>query len=97
MARFADLPSDYPQELIDRIIDHCRDEHQDISQCSLVAKKWLPRTRYHLFSSLSIVPSPEDYHKLVLLLANPNCTIHLFIRELTLGAAFQARPISRMG
>ncbi|ESK94771.1 hypothetical protein Moror_14164 [Moniliophthora roreri MCA 2997] len=74
MIRFADLPSDYPQELID-------------------PKKWLPRTRYHLFSSLSIEPSPEDYHKLVILLANPNCTIHLSIRELIFGAAFQAQPV----
>ncbi|KAK7456426.1 hypothetical protein VKT23_010674 [Stygiomarasmius scandens] len=50
------MPSECPfsQELIDCIIDELQNSVQDLKSCSLVCYRWLPRTRKHLFSSLSL-------------------------------------------
>ncbi|KAK0194957.1 hypothetical protein F5146DRAFT_266291 [Armillaria mellea] len=39
----------YVQELIDEIIDHLHDSPSALKACSLVARKFYPRTRVHLF------------------------------------------------
>ncbi|PBK73442.1 hypothetical protein ARMSODRAFT_1015007 [Armillaria solidipes] len=39
----------YPQELIDEILDYLHDSPSALKACSLVARKFYPRTRIHLF------------------------------------------------
>ncbi len=39
----------YPQELIDEIIDYLHDWPSALQACSLVSRKFYPRTRIHLF------------------------------------------------
>ncbi|PBK73438.1 hypothetical protein ARMSODRAFT_634022 [Armillaria solidipes] len=39
----------YPQELIDKILDYLHDSPSALKACSLVSRKFYPRTRVHLF------------------------------------------------
>ncbi|KAF9000414.1 hypothetical protein BDQ17DRAFT_1359569 [Cyathus striatus] len=43
-----------PQELVDNILDHLHDDYQSLSSCSLVCRAWLPSSRLHLFSKISL-------------------------------------------
>lgn len=43
-----------PQELIEGIIDCLSDDCQMLETCSLVAARWLARSRHHLFSRISL-------------------------------------------
>lgn len=48
-----------PQEIIDYIVDLLRNERGTLSQCCLVSKSWIPRTRKHLFGEINFT-SPTD-------------------------------------
>ena len=41
-----------PAELLDHIIDHLHDDKRALSNCCLVSKSWIPRTRKHLFANI---------------------------------------------
>ena len=43
-----------PQELVERVIDCLSDDRPALETCSLVATTWLPRSRHHLFSKVSL-------------------------------------------
>lgn len=45
-----------PAEIADQIIDYLYNDSITLKQCSLVCKGWIPSTRFHLFSSISIDP-----------------------------------------
>lgn len=47
-------------ELLDAIIDQLHDEETSLLSCSLVAKSWLPRARFHLFGTIRIRHSGLD-------------------------------------
>jgi hypothetical protein len=49
-----------PQELTDWIIDYLHDDIETLSVCSLVCSSWLPASRYHKFSSITI-PNPWSF------------------------------------
>ncbi|KAJ7611291.1 hypothetical protein FB45DRAFT_1037623 [Roridomyces roridus] len=55
------------QELIDRIIDFCQmADRKRIGSYGLVCKRWLPRSRYHLFATVYLDSfSLADYIRLV--------------------------------
>ncbi|KAF9789318.1 hypothetical protein BJ322DRAFT_530563 [Thelephora terrestris] len=44
----------FPQEIIDHIIDILRHQPRTLSQCCLVSKSWVPRTRKHLFGTIIV-------------------------------------------
>jgi hypothetical protein len=44
----------FPNELVDRIIDHLHFDISALRRGSLVCKTWLPRCRYHLFERITI-------------------------------------------
>ncbi|CAL1716744.1 unnamed protein product [Somion occarium] len=48
-----------PQELIEQIIDELYSDLEALQACSLTASAWLPRSRRHLFNSLSL--HPDNY------------------------------------
>jgi hypothetical protein len=41
-----------PAEILDHIVDHLHDTKTALSNCSLVSKSWIPRTRKHLFADI---------------------------------------------
>ncbi|KAJ7741206.1 hypothetical protein DFH07DRAFT_59551 [Mycena maculata] len=48
---------DFPQELLDQIIDSTCHNPEDLAStniCGLVCKRWLPRSRYHIFSTVTL-------------------------------------------
>ncbi|KAJ7661966.1 hypothetical protein DFH06DRAFT_363044 [Mycena polygramma] len=46
--------ADFPEELIDSVIDHLRSDKSALLVCGLVSSQWLPRSRYHCFSSIHL-------------------------------------------
>ncbi|KAF8893617.1 hypothetical protein BD779DRAFT_1669880 [Infundibulicybe gibba] len=47
-----------PQELTDHIIDHLHSDFSSLKSCSLVCRKWLPTSRYHIFHKISLKVPP---------------------------------------
>ncbi|KAH6906540.1 hypothetical protein BKA70DRAFT_1287952 [Coprinopsis sp. MPI-PUGE-AT-0042] len=43
-----------PQELVDHVVDHLHDDTATLRSCSRVSKAWLPTSRYHLFSRVTL-------------------------------------------
>ncbi|KAM5543321.1 hypothetical protein V8D89_003195 [Ganoderma adspersum] len=43
-----------PRELEDLVIDHLHDDILALSACAIVCSNWLPRTRQHLFRSITL-------------------------------------------
>jgi hypothetical protein len=79
--------SRFPSELIDVIIDHLFWDLSTLRTCSLVARNWLPSSRYHLLRAITISPKltssgthAEDIF--MELLTSPFCTFHTFVRRL---------------
>ncbi|OCH95240.1 hypothetical protein OBBRIDRAFT_613978, partial [Obba rivulosa] len=56
MARMIALPS----ELIDSIIDFLHDDREALANCSLTCRSWLPRTRYHKFSTMIVTEDVKE-------------------------------------
>ncbi|KAJ7200130.1 hypothetical protein GGX14DRAFT_466847, partial [Mycena pura] len=46
----------FSQEITERILDSVWNEHGRfvLLRCSLVSRAWLPRTRHHLFSTITL-------------------------------------------
>ncbi|KAJ7037698.1 hypothetical protein C8F04DRAFT_1256577 [Mycena alexandri] len=45
---------DLPQELTDRIIDDLHDDWRSLAECSLVCWAWVPASRFHIFSEITL-------------------------------------------
>ncbi|KAJ6605311.1 hypothetical protein DFH09DRAFT_202770 [Mycena vulgaris] len=78
--------NDLAQELVDHIIDSrwilADEPPKAMKSCGLVCKRWLPRTRYHLFSAVCLTTYKAPY--LVNLVESSPLPILSFIRHLTL-------------
>ena len=44
----------FPAELLDHIVDNLHDEKEDLKNCCLVSKSWIPRTRQYLFATVGL-------------------------------------------
>ncbi|KAJ7704034.1 hypothetical protein B0H17DRAFT_904679, partial [Mycena rosella] len=77
--RLFNLHEKLPQELIDRILDDLHRDQSSLVQSSLACRAWLPATRYHLFSDLTLERQPSKDTALLDLLAHGPCTFTLFI------------------
>lgn len=44
---------EFPQEPTDKVVDHMED-NKALKICNLICKAWLPRSRYHLFSTVTL-------------------------------------------
>ncbi|KAJ6481514.1 hypothetical protein C8R47DRAFT_1073871 [Mycena vitilis] len=51
--------SHMPPELGDRIIDFLWDSRPDLRACSTVCRQWLPASRHHLFTRVTVRPTLE--------------------------------------
>jgi hypothetical protein len=69
-------------ELIDVIIDMLHADRAALATCALVCKSWLPASRYHLFSKVTIT----RWNKLAIpeLLSSSRCTITSAVEHLVL-------------
>ncbi|KAK0482753.1 hypothetical protein IW261DRAFT_1051665 [Armillaria novae-zelandiae] len=72
------LESRFPQELVDAIIDAVwdaspsrSDEVKNLSACSLVARSFLPRTRSHMFHTITLVTAEDIQRYHAMCLASP--------------------------
>jgi hypothetical protein len=69
-------------ETVDLIIDHLHDDKLSLQACSMTCKRWLPSSRYHLFSEIYL--SPFNVNKFRQLLETTPCSIASIVRRLTL-------------
>jgi len=71
---------DFAQELIDQVVDHwCLEDPKGMKPCGLVSKRWLPRSRYHLFSSVLL--DAQNLHSFVALVDTSSLPILEFVRH----------------
>ena len=47
-------PPRFLEELLDHVADHLHNERHNLKNCCLVSKSWVPRTRKHLFATISL-------------------------------------------
>lgn len=45
-----------PGEIVDTIIDSLHNDQSSLCACGLIARSWLPSSRYHIFSRISLHP-----------------------------------------
>ncbi|KAF9481742.1 hypothetical protein BDN70DRAFT_505561 [Pholiota conissans] len=69
-----------PNELIDSIIDYNHSDPPTLLASALVSKKWIPASRYHVFSNINI--SHENAQEFMQLVRSPNCTFCGILRGL---------------
>jgi hypothetical protein len=71
-----------PTELTDTIIDFLHDDEDNLANCSLVCKAWVPATRYHIFENLLL--DPWNIESFVDLINHPSNTVAPFIHQLVI-------------
>lgn len=49
-------PVSLPPELTDTIIDHLHDDKPSLSACGMTSRAWIPASRFHLFSGITVTP-----------------------------------------
>lgn len=77
--------SQVPPELIDQIIDNIRSDERTLAACALVAKSWLPRSRYYLFQNVKLDKS--NMESFISILSAPHRTIAPYTRHLELNVS----------
>ncbi|KAJ6505434.1 hypothetical protein C8R45DRAFT_787645, partial [Mycena sanguinolenta] len=76
---------DFAQELVDLIIDDvaATSNARDIGSCGAVCRRWLPRSRMHFFSQITVSnSSPATIPKLINLVDASPSNILRFVRTL---------------
>ncbi|KAK0479650.1 hypothetical protein IW261DRAFT_1478502 [Armillaria novae-zelandiae] len=68
--------SGIPPEIVDSIIDELQDDKKSLLQASLTCKIICPRTRVHLFSSVSLSHRYDCYRLEELIALSPNLALH---------------------
>lgn len=69
-----------PSELIDYCIDFLHSDHQALANCSLVARRWLPASRYHMYGTAIV--NRTNMAPFLLLLYTPYLTISPYVHTL---------------
>ncbi|KAJ7599675.1 hypothetical protein C8J56DRAFT_846422 [Mycena floridula] len=78
----AALPEEkFPQEIIDTIIDFWHDDPPLLAICSLVSRKWLPSSRFHIYKAVIFRDVPGSL-KFLDLLGSTHETMSSSIRSL---------------
>lgn len=69
-------------ELCDMIIDFLHDERATLYSCSLVCRRWLMSSRFHLFYTIKIREDDSDIDAALAMLCGPKSTIPPHVRFL---------------
>ncbi|KAJ7060810.1 hypothetical protein C8F01DRAFT_175282 [Mycena amicta] len=89
------------QELVDTILDFLHSDHHSLLQVSLVARKWVPATRYHLFERVmlslvrhrgSLGGTYDTARPFLDLCRSPLCTILPSIQEVSIAVEVERAP-----
>jgi hypothetical protein len=87
-------------ELTDAIIDHLRTDCRTLVVCSAVCRRWLPRSRYHLFDNANVCLRHSNHNDFFDLQDSPVASLVPYVRHLTLrderGGNWIARALSRL-
>ncbi|KAL0954206.1 hypothetical protein HGRIS_005334 [Hohenbuehelia grisea] len=75
---------DLPQEIIDIIVDYCHSGRETLLTCSLISRKWVTSSRYHLFLTVTIRLKPLNFNQFAFTIRSPLCTIRPFIQKMEL-------------
>jgi len=73
-----------PCELVDHIIDLLRDSQTTLSNCCLVSKSWVPRTRTHLFAGVKF-RTPENLQSWKTTFPDPSTSPACYTKSLLIG------------
>ncbi|KAJ7366338.1 hypothetical protein DFH08DRAFT_165836 [Mycena albidolilacea] len=78
-----------PQELTDKVLDYLHEDKLSLVYCSLVCWEWVPATRFHIFSDITLrrtwkrLMCPQ-FLPFLDMLATDSCTFTPFVTQLTL-------------
>ena len=72
-----------PPEILDDIVDFLQDEPEALTQCCLVSKSWIPRTRKYLFAQIEV----EDHLEWMWIFPDPTNSPAHYVRRLTVDCA----------
>lgn len=72
-----------PPELFDMIIDHLHDDKHSLATCGRICRQWVPSSRKHLFSSITLTPYSEMLNLFLDLLDCPLTNIPPHVRNLS--------------
>ncbi|KAJ6477213.1 hypothetical protein DFH09DRAFT_1006415 [Mycena vulgaris] len=102
------LEPDLAQELIDTILDFLHDDLESLLASSLVARKWVPAPRYHIFERIAInhfVAGRRGHpgHRLrntawgfLELCGSPHCTLLPSVQNVVLNINTESPPSARL-
>ncbi|KAJ7116104.1 hypothetical protein C8R43DRAFT_1112965, partial [Mycena crocata] len=94
--------TDLAQELVDIILDFLHDDRGSLLSSSLVAWKWVPATRYHIFERVAIShfftghqgrhQFRDTAHEFLSICGSPHCTILPSIQNVVLNIDTEFNP-----
>ncbi|KZP18206.1 hypothetical protein FIBSPDRAFT_956575 [Athelia psychrophila] len=76
------MPSRFPPEIVDAIIDHLHADRLYLANCSLVCRAWVAASRYHLIDTLWL--RADTALRRFPVLQSPLCTLWPYVRHLRL-------------
>ena len=71
------------QELIDKFIDEFHDDVQALRSCSLVSKRWVYRSQYHIFLRI-IISSQQSFEQWCKIIPLASCPVSIHTRTLSI-------------
>lgn len=94
--------SDIAQELVDTILDFLHEDRRSLLSSSLIARRWVPATRHHLFEEITINHFftgraghlfKDTAHSFLDLFRSPHCTILPSIQSVVLHVDIDPAPL----
>ncbi|TCD68628.1 hypothetical protein EIP91_010283 [Steccherinum ochraceum] len=74
---------EFPQELVDHIMDYYHADHETLRKFALVSREWLPTARFHLFHTVQV---PANYDRVVSLADAPDA-VRPLVQHLKIGVS----------
>ncbi|KAK0488568.1 hypothetical protein IW261DRAFT_357489 [Armillaria novae-zelandiae] len=69
--------ADFPQEIVDAIIDTLCDDTSSLTTCSLVCRRFLPRAQVHLFSTVALAHQHQCVTFYSLIQSSPHLLLNM--------------------
>jgi len=85
------VPSDFPQELVDYIIDLVRTDYETVLACTLVSSAWLPRSRFQMFHEKAVLIRAKRLSFLAEILSSKHESMSSFLSILVIQVPDEAQ------